>query len=85
MELIITEAQRMSSDYLEQLRSWEHLRVVSGAYPKEKFSKVFKYTPEKQWAMGNASEMPIGLKKKFSRANTHKNTVTEGKLILECG
>lgn len=79
MALIITEAERMSSDYLE------YLRVVSGAHPKEKFSKVFKYTPENQGAMGNASEMPIGLKKKFSRADTQKHTVTEGKLILECG
>lgn len=55
MELIITEAQRMSSDYLEYLRSCEHLRVVSGAYPKEKFSKVFKYAPENQWAIGECS------------------------------
>lgn len=75
----------MSSDYLEYLRSWEHLRILSEAYPNEKFSKVFKYTPENQWAMGNASEMPIGLKKKFSRANTHKHIVTEGQLILEYG
>lgn len=70
MDLIITEAQRMSSDYLEYLRSWEHLRTASGAYPKEKFIKVFKYALETQWAKGNASEMPRGLKKKFLRANT---------------
>lgn len=70
MEIIISEAQRMSSDYLEYLRSWEHLRIISAAYPKEKFSKVFKYTPENQWAVGKASEMPIGLKTKFSRTNT---------------
>lgn len=52
MELIIAKAQRMSSDYLEYLRSWEHLRIVPETYPKEKFRKVFKYAPENQWAIG---------------------------------
>lgn len=42
----------MISDYLEYLRSWEHLRIVFGAYPKEKFSKIFKHAPENQWAIG---------------------------------
>lgn len=42
----------MISDYLEYLRSWEHLRIVFGTYPKEKFSKIFKYAPENQWAVG---------------------------------
>lgn len=42
----------MISDYLEYLRSWEHLRIIFGAYLKEKFSKIFKYAPENQWAIG---------------------------------
>lgn len=50
-EIIITKAQRMSSDYSEYLRSCEHLSIVSGVYPKEKFNKVFKYAPENQWAV----------------------------------